>query len=149
MTTGRGGRWAGVVSIAVALMAGGWGAGSAHAAANPVPLTDAVASLMPPFTGGTKRVCATSGLGIPVRCVDNVRTMPSAMPTASGVTFGHWIFCKVRCSGSLLVHELVHVRQFETYGDTFGPSYLAEAALHGTGCENKWERPAYQTSGRC
>jgi hypothetical protein len=29
------------------------------------------------------------------------------------------------------------------------PVYLAEAAQHGSGCENKWEKPAYQTDGRC
>lgn len=126
------------------------GAAPAQAApANPVPLTDLFASQVPLWSGGTKRACATSGLGFRVTCVENVRRMPSAAAGASGVTFGHWVFCRRACSGSLLVHELVHVRQFETHGDLFGPRYLAEAALHGTGCENQWERPAYEASGGC
>jgi hypothetical protein len=128
----------------------------AHASAiprltrNPTPGTDLFASSLSNATGGTKRICATSGLGIAVHCVDNVPRMPTPKKTAYGVTFGHWIFCKVVCKGSLLRHELVHVRQFETYGDVFGPMYLAEAAQHGTGCENKWERQAYQeANGTC
>ena len=117
---------------------------------NPTPGTDLFASALPPATGGTKRVCATSGRGIAVHCVDNVPRMPTPKKTASGVTFGHWIFCKVVCAGRLLAHELVHVRQFEAYGDTFGPRYLAEAALHGTSCENKWEYEAYhEVNGTC
>jgi hypothetical protein len=116
---------------------------------NPNPGTDLFASLLPPLTGGTTRVCATSPRGVTVRCVEHVVTMPSAVATASGVTYAHWIFCKNTCTGSLLVHELVHVRQFEQYGDLFGPLYLAEAAQHGTHCENKYEKPAYQTGGQC
>jgi hypothetical protein len=122
---------------------------AAPASALPTPLTDAFASALPPLTGGTKRLCATSGTGVPVHCVDNVRTMPSASPGSSGVTFAHWIFCKRTCGGSLLVHELVHVRQFETWGDAFGPMYLATAAVYGTGCDNRWEREAYEASGGC
>ena len=135
----------------VALLAAGAAvpATAQAAAANPTPGTDLVASQLPLLTGGTQRVCATSQLGIAVHCVDNVRTLPSASPTASGVTLGHWVFCKRTCSGSLLTHELVHVRQFETYGDVFGPMYLLEAALKGTGCANQWERPAYEAGGGC
>jgi hypothetical protein len=118
-------------------------------AGNPTPLTDLVASSFRIGTGGTTRQCAVSGRGFPVYCVENVTIMPSALPTASGVTFGHWIYCKNVCAGSLLTHEMVHVAQFEQYGDTFGPTYLVEAALTGTGCENKWEKPAYQTGGTC
>lgn len=141
--------WVKGVGIALVAIVCAMSAGPAQAASNPVPLTDVFAGTLPPFTGGTKRVCATSQLGFAVRCVENVRTMPSGSAGASGVTFGHWIYCRRTCTGSLLVHELVHVHQFETHGDTFGPLYLLEAAVHGTGCENKWERPAYQTSGRC
>ena len=144
---GRGGRAA--AAIAGAVLAAAAFAPPAPAATNPVPLTDLFASAMAPLTGGTTRVCATSGRGIPVRCVEHVRTLPAGSPTASGVTYGHWVFCKRSCSGSLLVHELVHVRQFETHGDLFGPRYLAEAAVHGTGCENVWERPAYEAAGGC
>jgi hypothetical protein len=122
----------------------------AQVLANPTPGTDLFASSLPPATGGTERICATSGRGIAVHCVDNVPRMPTPKATASGVTFGHWIFCRVFCGGRLLAHELVHVRQFETYGDRFGPMYLTEAALHGTGCENKWEREAYrEANGTC
>jgi hypothetical protein len=150
---------AAIATVAVSVAAGGLAAGPAQAAllgmpvataaSNPTPLTDLFASTLPPLTGGTQRLCTTSGRGIPVHCVENVQTMPSAEPSASGVTFGHWIYCKRQCRGSLLAHEMVHVGQFETYGDTFGPMYLVEAALHGTGCENKWERPAYEASGGC
>jgi hypothetical protein len=144
-----------VVTCAVALGAScvatpGQSAAVPHVTRNPTPGTDLFASTLPPATGGTKRICATSGLGIAVHCVDNVPRMPTPKRTASGVTFGHWIYCKVVCQGGLLRHELVHVRQFETYGDAFGPMYLAEAAQHGTGCENKWERQAYQeANGTC
>jgi hypothetical protein len=138
------------------IAAAGWtaapGQGSPvpHVTRNPTPGTDLFASSLSNATGGTKRICATSGLGIAVHCVDNVPRMPTPKKTASGVTYGHWIFCKVVCQGGLLRHELVHVRQFETYGDAFGPMYLAEAAQHGTGCENKWERQAYQeANGTC
>jgi len=117
---------------------------------NPNPGTDLFASLLPTLTGGTVREnCAISPRGIMVRCVEHVVTMPSASPGASGTTFAHWIFCKNVCVGSLLTHEMVHVAQFEQYGDLFGPMYLLEAGLHGTSCENKWEKPAYQTGGTC
>jgi hypothetical protein len=117
--------------------------------ANPNPGTDLFASTIWVGTGGTERICATSPLGIPVHCVEHLNIQPSLPPTASGTTYAHWIFCHVACTGSLLVHEMVHVSQFEQYGDAFGPMYLVEAAQHGTGCENKWEKPAYQTDGRC
>lgn len=118
-------------------------------AGNPNPGTDLFASIIAIGTGGTQRICATSPRGIPVHCVEHLNIQPSLPPTASGTTYAHWIFCKVACVGDLLVHEMVHVAQFEQHGDAFGPMYLAEAALHGTGCENKWEKPAYQTDGRC
>jgi hypothetical protein len=119
------------------------------AAGNPAPLTDLGASLLPSLTGGTQRICATSGRGLAVHCVDKVTTLPSADQAATADTLGHWIFCKTVCGGSLLVHEMVHVGQFETYGDLFGPMYLAEGLVHGDGCANKWELPAYQATGAC
>jgi hypothetical protein len=118
-------------------------------AGNPNPGTDLFASIIAVGTGGTQRICETSQLGIPVHCVEHLNVQPSLPPTASGTTYAHWIFCHDACVGSLLVHEMVHVGQFEQYGDLFGPMYLAEAAQHGTGCENKYEKPAYQTDGRC
>jgi hypothetical protein len=117
---------------------------------NPTPGTDLFASTLAVGTGGTERLCGVSPLGIPLHCVEHVTVQPSLPDfSASGTTFGHWIFCKDVCQGSLLVHEKVHVAQFEQYGDLFGPMYLAEAALHGSGCDNQWERPAYQTGGQC
>jgi hypothetical protein len=118
-------------------------------AGNPNPGTDLFASTLAVLTGGTQRICNTSPLGIPVHCVEHLNVQPSLPPTASGTTYAHWIFCKVACVGSLMVHEMVHVSQFEQYGDLFGPMYLAEAAVHGSGCDNVWERPAYQTGGQC
>ena len=117
---------------------------------NPTPGTDLFASTIAVGTGGTQRICATSALGIPVHCVEHLNIQPSLPDfSASGTTFGHWIFCKDVCVGSLLVHEMVHVGQFEQHGDLFGPMYLAEAALHGSGCDNVYEKPAYQTGGSC
>ena len=143
--------------IAAALTIGGvWAAAPSSAqvpvipiGGNPNPLTDLFASSLPPLTGGTQRICATSSLGIPVHCVEHVTYQPSADPAASGTTFAHWVYCKNVCQGQLLSHELVHVRQFETYGDAFGPLYLIEAAQHGDGCANKWEREAYEANGGC
>jgi hypothetical protein len=119
------------------------------ASTNPTPLTDLFSSSLPPLTGGTPRACAVSGAGITVHCVENTPRMPSADLNASGVTLGHWIYCKGVCGGRLLAHEMIHVRQFETYGDTFGPMYLIEAAQHGDGCDNKYEREAYEATGGC
>jgi hypothetical protein len=116
---------------------------------NPTPGTDAFAIAISPLTGGTRRVCAHSKLGLTIYCHEQVPRLPSASATASGVTFAHHIFCRGACVGGLLTHELVHVGQFERHGDSFGPLYLAEAARHGTGCENKYERPAYQANGQC
>ena len=116
---------------------------------NPNPGTDLFASTIAVGTGGTQRDCAVSPLGIVVRCVENVNIQPSGSPTASGTTYAHWVFCRTVCTPSLLAHELVHVAQFEEHGDLFGPMYLAEAAVHGTGCENKYEKPAYQVNGQC
>jgi hypothetical protein len=118
-------------------------------AGNPNIGTDLVASVFPIGTGGTPRECAVSPKGVPVTCVENVSFLPSASPSAVAVTYAHWVFCRATCEGSLLTHELVHVAQFEQYGDLFGPMYLVEAAFHGTGCDNKWEKPAYQTGGQC
>jgi hypothetical protein len=118
-------------------------------AGNPNPGTDLFASTLAVLTGGTQRICATSARGIPVHCVEHVNVQPALGTDVDGTTYAHWIFCKVACVGNLLVHEMVHVGQFEQYGDLFGPMYLLEAAQHGSSCDNVWERPAYQTDGRC
>lgn len=140
--------WRTVVAVtAVVALTLGLGVSTATPAAaapvNPVPLTDLFGGTIALLSGGSQRVCATSPLGIPVTCVERPIVMPSALPGASGVTFGHWVFCRTTCGGGLLAHEMVHVRQFEQYGDLFGPIYLAEALVHGAGCENIYERPAY------
>jgi hypothetical protein len=116
---------------------------------NPNPGTDLFASTLAVLTGGTQRICATSPRGIPVHCVEHVNVQPALGTDVDGTTYAHWVFCHDVCGGSLLVHEMVHVGQFEQYGDLFGPMYLLEAAQHGSGCDNVWERPAYQTSGQC
>jgi len=86
--------------------------------------------------------------------------MPS--PTADAFTMGHWVFCRLaeHCkmgnSRKALEHEYWHVDQFEQFGDTFMELYALEPArLKGmgkdeSGCENRYERPAYQNNeGRC
>lgn len=110
--------------------------------------TNAVAKRLIPFTGGSSRPCATSGGGTQVYCVENVDRLPSGDQGAAAVTYGHYIFCRTSCN-DLLTHELVHVAQFEEYGDRFAALYLAEAAQNGTGCANRFELPAYQAEGRC
>jgi hypothetical protein len=116
---------------------------------NPNPGTDLFASTLAVLTGGAQRICATSPRGIPVHCVEHVNVQPAIGDDVSGTTYAHWVFCRDACTPSLLTHEMVHVGQFEQYGDLFGPTYLLEAAQHGSGCDNVWERPAYQTSGQC
>jgi len=106
-------------------------------------LTDlAAGTYLRAWTGGQTRACGTSGSGRVVYCVEFIDRLPSASAVANAVTYGHYIFCKGSCAG-VIVHELVHVGQWEAYGDFFGAMYLAEAAAHGTGCDNKFERPAY------
>src|SRR4051812_38660010 len=90
---------------------------------NPNPGTDLFASTIAVGTGGTERICATSPLGIPVHCVEPLNIQPSLPPTADGTTYAHWVFCHVACTPGLLRHEMVHVGQFEQYGDLFGPMY--------------------------
>ncbi len=97
-------------------------------------------------SGGVVTECARSKSGQPVFCVQNVKRLPSADPGAGAVTYGHFIFCGGSCD-SLLAHELVHVGQWEKYGDKFGIKYLIEAAKRGTGCRNKYEREAYTARG--
>jgi hypothetical protein len=67
------------------------------------------------------------------------------------MTLGHFVFCRSqRCDGALLRHEVFHVDQFERYGDAFGPMYLDEGRRQGSGCSNRYERPAYEGAGqRC
>jgi hypothetical protein len=137
----------GVVAAVVLVVGAGVATASPAAAkpllpGNPTPLTDVVGQLIAIGTGGSQRVCATSGLGYPVRCVEGVAVLPAGSADAYAVTYGHWVFCRGGC-GSVLGHELVHVAQFEHYGDQFGPQYLLEAAVNGTGCENQYEKPAY------
>jgi hypothetical protein len=108
--------------------------------------TDALAKLLVPLTGGSSRPCATSGSGAQVYCVENASRLPAADPGAGAVTYGHYVFCTMSCD-RLLAHELVHVGQFEQYGDKFAALYLAEAARNGTGCGNKYEFEAYTAPG--
>lgn len=145
---GAGRRWGMALTAAATMAVGGASAGSAQAANNPT-VTDLGAPVLAIATGGTQRICATSYRGIAVHCVENVRTLPSADANAYAVTYGHWVFCKGVCNARTLVHEMVHVGQWETYGDLFGPLYLLEAAVHGDGCANKYELPAYQAAGGC
>lgn len=40
------------------------------------------------------------------------------------ITFGHVVLCVDRIDDATLEHELVHVRQYETWGPLFVPVYL-------------------------
>lgn len=91
--------------------------------------------------------CGTSGEGTPVLCVEGAA---KAVPEdADAFTLGHVLFCKTVCEDGLLDHELVHVEQFEKYGDSFVLRYIAESAKNGTTCDNKYEVPAYEENKPC
>ncbi|MCA1832856.1 MAG: hypothetical protein LC750_09050 [Actinobacteria bacterium] len=98
------------------------------------------------WSGGTVRTCGTSGSGRTVVCVEDVRRLPSADSGSDAVTYGHYIFCYGSCN-LRYAHEIVHVGQWERYGDYFGIRYLREARKHGTKCRNKYEREAYTAPG--
>ncbi len=90
--------------------------------------------------------CGASSSGIPVICVNNADTV--VPDDAAAVTVGHVIFCETECEG-LLDHEMVHVEQYEEYGDEFLPLYILESAQNGTCTDNRFEDPAYEKGGSC
>lgn len=95
---------------------------------------------------GVARPCGRSARGVAITCVESVTNLPSANPDAGAVTLGHYIFCRSSCD-SLLAHELVHVAQWERYGDRFATMYAAEASLNGVNCGNRFESEAYLAPG--
>lgn len=46
-----------------------------------------------------------------------------------------------------LIHELIHVEQYERAPFIHGFLYLIESFKYGTGMENKYEKEAYERSG--
>jgi RHS repeat-associated protein len=96
---------------------------------------------------------------LPVFCVAPTKLLP---PDAAAMTIGHWIFCereehcKMGNARKALEHEFWHVDQFEQFGDGFVGLYAYESARllrageDPAGCQNRYERPAYQhNEGRC
>ncbi len=116
--------------------------------------------------GADLRICAPTGTAVGggfgsvnahVMCLWNVpRAAVGAFivnDDALAYTQGHYVFCKTRdnCGSpddirdpNQLAHELVHVRQWETYGDAFAGMYLGAEATGNSGpCGNPYEREAY------
>lgn len=124
---------------------------------SPSPAADILGAVMAvdaASDGGRLRVCGTSGLGLDVWCA-----APSRYVTQDGLTIGHFIHCReaVICTNAvdvgLLDHELVHVGQWEEFGDRFFALYpiaSAKAAVESTRtgrpyeCVHDYEGPAYR-----
>jgi RHS repeat-associated protein len=97
--------------------------------------------------------CATGPRGITIACVSNSRQRAPGLVVngdAKEFTQGHFIFCRLKCEGSLLEHELVHVAQWERYGDSFSGRYIAASISDpGNECANKYEVEAYEKNNPC
>lgn len=127
------------------------------ASLTPDPFADADAAskaIAAVRTGASFRAgCARSSSALPVGCLENVSRFGSIAfivnPDADAYTQAHFVFCRQRCEGDLLLHELVHVDQWESYGDGFALMYLDEARRKGSGCDNRFERPAYEKNWPC
>jgi hypothetical protein len=69
------------------------------------------------------------------------------------ITFGHVVLCVGDTDEAILRHEMVHVRQYETWGPLFIPIYLAASAFaaasggHPYG-DNRFEREARDPSAQ-
>jgi RHS repeat-associated protein len=104
-------------------------------------LTNVVGAINTLSAAGVGRAC-----GRGVTCYD---FSPGAVPDgADALTLGARIFCVAKCQGALLEHELVHVEQYRRTG-YFGLDYLAQSVYAGSGCENSWEREAYEKNQPC
>jgi hypothetical protein len=110
-------------------------------------LTGLAKARLIPNSKGTLRTCANSRSGAAVFCVEQVVNLPTPSPDAQAVTYGHYIFCDGTCT-ALLSHELVHVEEWEPYGDRFAVLYALDLAKgNGSHCSNRYEREAYNASG--
>ena len=82
--------------------------------------------------------CGSSASGATVFCVASQR-LPSGDSDADAVTFGHFVFydindraASVNADGTysilpnVLNHEMVHVNQWEQYGDAFVEQYATD-----------------------
>ena len=103
-------------------------------------------------TGGRARIrgCVIEFYGGGIKWF--VRHLPTGEPTLA-MTLGHTILGQSDASLDVArEHELVHVRQFETWGPLMGPAYLLSSAyLWCIGRrpyrDNPFEREAYEKSG--
>ena len=80
-----------------------------------------------------------------VKCYDNFPAVPG---TADAFTIGSRIFCRKKCEGDLLQHELVHVAQIRADG-FFAVKYIINSIGNGTGCSNSYEVAAYEKNWPC
>jgi RHS repeat-associated protein len=82
------------------------------------------------------------------RCYNNANFF--VPPGRDAWTLGHSIYCRDVCSAATVRHENVHVEQWDRIGASFVVRYAYQAAFNGLGCDNPYERPAYQAgTGAC
>jgi hypothetical protein len=119
-------------------------------AGTPTPRSDTAAYALVLVLDDVELIaCGSSSGGFAIYCVNGAdEIVPDG---ADAFTLGHFVFCAVVCEpgSDLVAHELVHVEQFEEYGDAFLALYAKEAALHGTECGNRFEVPAYEENWPC
>jgi len=105
------------------------------------------------FTTGSR--ITTGRYGMPVMCVAPSSFVLNYPGNPDAATKGHFIFCARtsdcdEADDKTIIHEMVHVGQYEEYGDTFTRLYNREFSAveqfrpgHGSGCHNKYEAAAY------
>jgi hypothetical protein len=115
--------------------------------------------------GGDPEACGLSPVrSLPVLCINDAG--PLLDSSQAGLTLGHVIFCATTCGDTfdssvnmtwnVRTHEMVHVGQFEEFGDALlALSKLEDQRVAAMGlggkaslCEHRYERPAYDADGR-
>ncbi len=115
--------------------------------------------------GGDPEICGLSpGRSLPVLCISDAG--PALDSAQAGLTLGHVLFCATTCGDkfdssvsitwNVRTHEMVHVGQFDEYGDALlALSKLEDQRVAAMGlggkaalCEHRYERPAYDADGR-
>jgi hypothetical protein len=93
--------------------------------------------------------CRWSDAVLPVKCIFNDRVATTF--DQPGYARGHTIFCyydEGRCeSKGVIDHELVHVNQYDRYGDSAFVLFEAEIKRHGYWC-SKYEMEAFGDDGQ-
>ena len=64
------------------------------------------------------------------------------------ITFGHVVLCVDEIDEATFEHELVHVRQYETWGPFFVPAYLVASASARRGGGNAYRDNRFEVAAR-